>query len=131
MVAAKKIGRFRRIIFLAIAAGGLLWFVTMPYPISMWWRAQMNSCYSSAWPISWTDYAAARLALWSELEFREIIMHVTVVSPTEIHFTTLLYWRGNLASARSTYVAKKGVHGWEIERGMDFISSIDSPHTTG
>jgi hypothetical protein len=123
----------KKISFLIVAVGLLAivaWFITMPYPVSMWWQAKLNSRYSSAWPVSWLEYTSAKLAVLPELHFREIITDVTVVSSTEIRFATLAYWEGDLASSGRTVIAKKVDGWWTVKRGRtSWISSNDTRGT--
>jgi len=95
-------------------AGVVAWFATMPYPIRLWWEARKVAQYSKAWPIPRQDYVEAKRLVGRRMGFREIINQVTIVSPSEIRFATLLSWDGPVASSGQSYVVKKVDGKWRI-----------------
>ena len=91
-----------------------LWFVTMPYPIDLWWEACLHVRYSDTWPISMWDFTAARCLVKHELGWREIITGVSVTGPDEIRFTSLSRWKHALAAGGHRFVVRKVNGKWAV-----------------
>lgn len=98
------------------------WVVTMPYPLDRWLAAREGVVYSEDWTISRGDFRAALSLARKELEGREIITFANLISPTELEFTTLEYYRGPLASSGRTITIRKSEGEWKVRWSLPWIS---------
>jgi len=94
-------------VLLVVAAVAVAWRFAEPYPIEMWLEGRRDARFSEGWPVSRSDFAAAKRLVKSELVFPEIIWEVQVISLKRIEFRTLRGYRGPLWAAGRFTTAEK------------------------
>lgn len=107
-----------------VIIGGGLWLLAMPYPIRQWWwsKLETETQWSPARNVSEADFIAAKLVVKKELRFWEIITSVTIVTPDEIRFHTMSYWRGPETAAGRILTVKKMDGSWRLTEKIHWIS---------
>ena len=96
-----------------LAVGIGLWFITMPYPIAVWWEALFIR-YSDQWPISQSDFDTAMHLVKPHLGWREIVTSVIVTGPGEVQIRTTSRWTGPLAGDGNWFIIRKVNGEWVI-----------------
>jgi hypothetical protein len=120
--------RRKRLLLATVAATGAIaialgcWFIFLPCPFGMYLDARKAATYSPQWPLSKSEYYAARRAIRGELRFFEVIQQVTVSSSTKVEFWTLAHWEGNLAAGGHHFVLEKRDGRWEIVENASWVS---------
>ena len=99
-----------------------LWFITMPYPIEVWWKAHFNLRYSDQWPISESDFDTAIHLVKPYLGWREIVTSVSVTGPDEVKIGTTCRLRPPLAGGGQRFTIRKVSGEWMIAKQGFWLS---------
>ena len=103
-----------------LGAGIGLWYVTMPYPIGLWWEACWGVPYANEWPISESDYATAKNLVEQKLGWRHIITDARVVGPDKVEIITTISREHDSSGTDQIFVVRRVDGRWELDNCVRF-----------